>query len=297
MGNKLRFFSDDPHCWEAWDIDYYYKDMELKSFVSCSHEKLSNDVIKFEYKSDNSKIVQYAFLSPESYGIYFINEVDWNEERVLLRVEFPAKELDFATCAIAYGTIQRKTIVQNEEDFARFEFPSQGFVDISDSKDGAALLSDVKYGFSVQDHKLSLSLLRSPIDPDPFADLGHHKFLYCFAPHQTSFEKSSIKEISETLKDINIAILSDTPLSNPIPVEIKGEGICITAIKQTEEGANIVIRCHENFGKSTIAHLCCNSSMKFKEATLDEKILNQKEYTSGDEILFGPFEIKTFISV
>ena len=46
-----------------------------------------------------------------------------------------------------------------------------------------ALLTDSKYGYSLRGNVIGLSLLRSPIYPDPFADEGEHEFIYALYPH------------------------------------------------------------------------------------------------------------------
>jgi len=297
FGNDLKLYKDQPHCWEAWDIDYYYPEMEIGGFDSVSHEKITQSIIKFEYKSRNSSLIQYAYISPDGYELYFINTVDWNEERVLLRVEFPTRDLDYGTSAIAFGNVKRKTHIQNEEDFAKFEFPAQGYVDVSDEQGGAAVISDVKYGFSLYGQKIGLSLLRSPIDPDPYADLGAHKFIYCYAPHLGDFANSSVKEISEGLKSVNVTVVSGEQIVERIPAFIEGDGISFSSIKQKIDGDGIALRCYEYLGKNSKAKLICDETLGFKLASLDEREVDSRIYYNGDMLEFGAFEIKTLISV
>ena len=64
-----------------------------------------------------------------------------------------------------------------------FEAAAHRFVDLSEPGFGLALLNDGKYGHSVRDNVLGLSLVRSPVYPDPLADEGEQSFTYALMPH------------------------------------------------------------------------------------------------------------------
>jgi len=55
-------------------------------------------------------------------------------------------------------------------------------VNLSDQHYGVALLNDCKYGHKVYKNVIDLNLLRSPTEPDPIADQGHHEFTYSLLP-------------------------------------------------------------------------------------------------------------------
>ena len=66
---------------------------------------------------------------------------------------------------------------------ARFEVAAHRFADLSEQGYGVALLNDGKYGHHAHGNELGLSLLRSPVYPDPLADEGQHSFTYALFPH------------------------------------------------------------------------------------------------------------------
>ena len=68
-------------------------------------------------------------------------------------------------------------------DTARFEVVAHRFADLSEHGYGVALLNDGKYGHHAFGNELGLSLLRSPVYPDPFADEGRQSFTYALFPH------------------------------------------------------------------------------------------------------------------
>ena len=57
------------------------------------------------------------------------------------------------------------------------------FVDISEPSFGVAVLNDGRYGHSVQDGGVSVSLLRAAKYPDPDADHGRHAVTISLLPH------------------------------------------------------------------------------------------------------------------
>ena len=125
-------------------------------------------------------MVSLTALSPR---LEFTTEVDWHEDHKFLKVEFPLNlHADYATYEIQFGHLRRPTHFNNSWDMARFEVCAHRWADFSEPDYGVALLNDSKYGYSVYDNLMRLSLLRSPKMPDPQADMGQHNFRYAFAP-------------------------------------------------------------------------------------------------------------------
>ncbi|MER3486844.1 MAG: hypothetical protein C4345_13595, partial [Chloroflexota bacterium] len=57
---------------------------------------------------------------------------------------------------------------------------------------GVAVLNDGKYGHGVFRNEMTLSLVRGPIYPDPFADEGHHWFTYSLLPHTGDWVQAGV---------------------------------------------------------------------------------------------------------
>ena len=53
--------------------------------------------------------------------------------------------------------------------------------DLSEADYGVSVLNDCKYGWDIHDNVIRLSLLRSPIAPDPEADQGHQEYTLSLA--------------------------------------------------------------------------------------------------------------------
>lgn len=291
VGNRLCLYSDNPQRWEAWDIDFYYGKSETEELKTVKCEKLSSSAILVVHKSEASVIYQYIYLPKEGSALYFVNEVDWQESRRLLRVYFPHPSLaDEVVCDIPYGLFKRKAHVQNEEDFAKFEFCSRGFTAAFDDEKLVALASDSKYGYSASGGFLGLSLLRAPIDPDPFADLGHHEFTYAYIPALGDLDY--VRAVSDALNSPSLTVLSEQGLEEDLPVII--DGVSLSVIKRSECGNALVFRAVENAGRHSRAVL--HSSYAFFECDLLEENESLEAVAEGSIIEFKPFEIKTFKS-
>ena len=302
IGNVLKLYADEPHVYDAWDIEYYYPEMEC-SPVECISASRSADgpvfsALRFSFRAGNSLIEQDVILPNDSDEIYFRTKVQWHEEKKLLRVSFPCNSMvDFCTSDIPYGEIHRKTHVQNEWDAAAFEFPARLFTDVSNGR-GVALASDCKYGYSVRDGRIGLSLLRSPLDPDPYADQGEHEFTYALIPHETSLPTSHVREIASYLSSSHLAILSENIpdfASAPSGYEVAGDHVHITAYKMAEDGDGAVLRLAETDGCSTAVHIISNRpGYMLSECNLMEERLSDGFADISGPIAFSPYEIKTF---
>ena len=102
--------------------------------------------------------------------------LDWHHEEHLLSMVFPLDvRSDTAMCDIQFGVVGRPTHPSSPWDAAKFEVCAHRFVDVSEPDFGVAVLNDGRYGHSVFDEAIRVSLARAAKYPDPNADRGHHE--------------------------------------------------------------------------------------------------------------------------
>jgi alpha-mannosidase len=53
-------------------------------------------------------------------------------------------------------------------------------------------MNDSKYGYSVRDGNVGLSLLKASKFPNDRADMGKHEFVYSVLPHERPLEESNV---------------------------------------------------------------------------------------------------------
>jgi len=168
---------------DAWDIEY------IKGVIS--------QKVIIKKKILNSTISQKIIIYKDDPVIYFETEIDWKEEEKVLKVAFPLKiHTDYATCDIQFGNIKRPAHRNTLYEHAKFEIPAHKWVDLSEGFYGVSILNDSKYGFSVKENVVRITLLRSPVNPDPTADRGKHKFIYGLYPHQNGWKIAEAPKIS-----------------------------------------------------------------------------------------------------
>ncbi len=253
-GNTLVLHDDRPSLWDAWDVEPSI----LETGQAClpatkcqikSHGPLRVEIVFQHSIGHNSTMTQTIRLDAESRKLEFHCEADWQEQHKLLKVRFPTTvRSDLATFEMPFGFAERPTHSNTAADAAQFEVPGHRWADLSEPGYGLALLTDCKYGFSVDRGVLSLSLLRAPTYPDEHCDIGKHQFSYAIVPHLGDWRKGEV--VSE-------AIIFNQPLLWALrPSTDAGRsfftvdgGLVLDTIKPAEEGDGVVLRLYDPYGQ------------------------------------------------
>merc|ERR1712072_837083 len=104
-------------------------------------------------------------------ALVFDNTVERHENHQFLKVYFPLNILsDAASYEVPFGVARRPTHRNTSWDVAKFEVCGHRWADLSEFEFGVSLLNDCKYGHACKGNVMSLSLLRSPVNPDAAAD-------------------------------------------------------------------------------------------------------------------------------
>ncbi|MFP4460990.1 MAG: alpha-mannosidase [Thermotogota bacterium] len=200
-GNQLRLYEDVPMFWDAWDSAYNYNDYEHNLSVSTIKVIESNElrkVIEVSYHISQSRIVQRYIFDQFDKVVRVENDIDWHHRRMMLKADFETTVLSRrASFDLGVGYIYRNTHKNTDWEKARFEVPGHRWVDISERDFGVGILNDCKYGYSTDQGKISLTLLRSPINPSVFSDEGQHTFNYAITAHPQGDNLPTIKSARE----------------------------------------------------------------------------------------------------
>ena len=298
-GNVLSLYEDRPLNWDAWDIDFYYKDSLLETSKVERIEKVRagvvNSSLNISYTIGNSTIKQHISLSNHSKRLDFNTSVDWKEKHKMLRVHFPTTITnEQATFDIQYGHVKRNTHKNTSWDKAKFEVVGHKYADLSNNDYGVALMNDCKYGYSIFDNTIDLNLLRSPNNPDADADIGYHEFVYSFYPHNKDLIRSNVIEESTLLNHSPIVFEGYKNLSTSSTITYKGKGIEITAFKKSEYKNEIIIRTVETLGRNSEGNIYLDGEIT-ETNLLEQKNINKPKRIKEKYFLkLKPFEIKTF---
>lgn len=299
FGNQMILYEDKPMNWDAWDIDIFH--VEKYEIVTANEIDIFEQnpyytTLRFKYQFGASKIVQDMILYENNSRIDFKTEVDWHERQTLLRTRFDVDiRTTFAKFDIQYGNVMRPNNWNTSWDWARFESVGHQWADLSQNNYGVSLLNDSKYGYSIKDKTIQLSLLKGAVYPDPFADEGIHNFTYSLYPHKGGID---ISETIEQAYEINapIRVLKNSCDYEGTLFTIQSDTkIVVDAIKLAESGDGILIRLHESIGSSSKVTIKANFSYeKMIDTNLIEEEINDSVHLQGTkEFIIKPFEIKT----
>lgn len=299
-GNQLWTYVDKPYAWDAWDIDETYardgEEIGQLDALELSETGPIRASVRVTRSWRDSTIVQTYRLWSDSKRIDIETEIDWHERQVLLKTHFPlAIRADHATFETMYGAVTRPTHRNSPWDAARFEGCGHRFGDLSEPGYGAALLNDAKYGYEALGSDMMLSLLRSPLYPDPLADEGHHHFTYSLLPHIGSWTESDVVQQAFALNS-PLIVSAGSPRSSFVQVE--GLPLGIGALKRAEDGNGLILRIYEPHGARG------NSTLRFTRklasvtaVNLLEDALDSAEFPIDANhtvvLEFRPFEVKS----
>jgi len=217
-------------------------------------------------------------------------EVDWREvggpEQVPdLRVRFPlALQAPEAQYEIPFGHIRRNL-------FDGQEVPAQRWVDLSEAGGpGVTLVNRSKYGFSVEDKTLTMTLLRASVDPDPLPDLGTHVIEYGLVPHDDTWTSG---EATQTGASFNLPLVvmssafheGDMPSSHAF-VTVAPVDVQFGALKRGEEGG-ILLRLHNTSGEPVEARIALSSFLTSTDMDVVEVDILERPLPEGRARLEG----------
>lgn len=257
-GNELIAFTDKPKMFDAWNIDADFVKSSTKLDTADSVKLIESGplraVIRVNRTWQSSKFVQDIVLYNAGDEVDIVNDMDWHETHVLLKAAFDlAASGPFATYEIPYGTIQRPTTRNNSWEDAKFEVPSIRWADLGDGQHGFSLLNMSKYGYDAVGHTLRISLLRSPTDPDPNADRGHHHFSYCLYPHAGDWKQAlTVRrgyEYNYNLRAMQVSAHPGVLPARHAFVTLESKNVILTAVKKAEDNNALILRFYEWAGK------------------------------------------------
>ena len=298
--NLFRMYEDKPIYYDNWDIDIFYTekfwDVDQVERMEWTELGPVRAVLAITRKASNSVIDQEIIFYAQSRRIDFVTHVDWKEHQSLLKVHFPvAVHTDEATFDVQFGNLTRKTHQNTSWDVARFESCGQKWMDLSEGNYGVSLLNDCKYGHSVKDSDMALTLIKSGIEPNPVTDQEEHVFTYAIYPHAQGWRAAGT--VAQAYK-LNQPLLVQTGAQagkNYSLASVDRSNVVIETIKQAESGEGIVVRMYESENSLTKAKLTVNRP--FEKAWICN-LLEEKEsegHVEGNviDVTLRPYEVVT----
>jgi alpha-mannosidase len=190
--------------------------------------------------------------------------LDWHEHRKILKFSFP---VDVAsprpTYEAPYGHLVREA--NGDED------PGQRWVDVGGADYGLAIVNDAKYGYSVRGSDLRLSIARGapyahhiPHVVDPASDVlwqdqGLQTFRMLLIPHRGTWDAATVPRVAEEFTApvpvVYQGIHGGTRPQADSFLSVNAPNVIVSAIKQAEDGGDLILRCYETAGRAATASL------------------------------------------
>ena len=304
-GNLMRMYEDKPIYFDDWDIDIYYSekgwDADDVQRMEWTEKGPVRATLEIERKISACSIFQKIHFYADTRRIDFETTLDWHVHQHLLKVYFPTDvHADEATFEIQFGSVKRKTHTNTSWDWARFESCGQKWMDYSEGHYGVSLLNDCKYGHSVKDGVIALTLLKSGIEPNPECDQGEHHFTYSLYPHAGDHRSGTIPE-AYCLNQPAFAVRGGTAGERFSLADTLDSNVMLETIKRAEDGDGWIARVYETDNARTRSSLFWGRPVaSVEECDGLEAPIAPLAFDAlpdgGAEIPFviKPYEIKTF---
>ncbi|KAI9329640.1 galactose mutarotase-like domain-containing protein [Obelidium mucronatum] len=313
LGNVFKIFEDIPIYWDAWDVEVYHLEKGWDAGVGLAVVEEAGPlrvVLNVKHPlSSTSTLEQRIIITAADAKIEFETKVDWHENRVILKVEFPFNiNSDYATYETQFGYIQRPTHYNTSWDLARFEVCGHRYADLSEYGFGVALFNDCKYGYSTKGGVMRMSLLRSPKGPDDTTDMEVHIFRYALYPHKGTFLESDVVEKAYQYNErpiVHPTLVNPSALISSEFFTVSHRNFVLDTVKVAEDPrvsgkdgqVDVVLRFYEAYGGRGVAKV--DTLFNIKEArfcNILEDLEDNVAIEDGGKSLvvpFGPFKVVT----
>lgn len=316
QGNQLQLFEDIPDYWDAWNIQYtgrswmldradrieIQKKGPVMASIKVGKNYLGLSKVRREPTTEfpSSFFTQEIILYADIPRIDIAMTADWWEDHVLLKVAFPLDvQNTMATYEIPYAFIRRPTTRITDWAKARHEVPAIRWADLSDSNYGVSLLNESKYGHDIKDSTMRLTLLRSPLSPDPLADRGKHNFSYALYPHPGDWRTADTVLRGYEFNVPLLAAFSEEH-GGILPPSLSfysasPSNIILASVKKAEDRGSLILRLYEAEGRETegIVEFFRVPEKIYVLNLMEERLLPLSAEGKRITLHFGPSEIKT----
>jgi alpha-mannosidase len=296
--NQLWLFTDIPRQFDAWDLDVSYTEEGIELLPDSQAELVEQGPLRAAVRvrrgHDHIEIVQDYRLTAGSRLVEICTKVRWRGRRRLLRALFPLEIRTHEVWAeTAFGAVARPNHRNTPWDQARFEMPAHRWIDLSEPRYGVSLVNNGKYGHSAQGNTLGISLLRSPIYPDPYADEGDHEFVYALYPHLGDWRNGTVQAAEDLHYPLRVTAASDAATRSSF-LRVDDQSLRLACLKKAEDSEDVILRLYEAYGNR--GQTIIETALPLRKATLvnileepvDELMINDEHRIT---VSFTPFQV------
>jgi len=308
---SLVTYADQPHGFDAWELD-------LQTLATAAplatpakieitqHSETSAEVAFTRSCGKGSTITARYRLDAWSPVLDVTFDIDWHEEKTLLKAHFPtAYSGRTARFAAPFGSVLRSQQRGLPTDEAKFEAGASRWAIVSDDgeNDGLGVVTESKYGFGCRDGDLSLSLLRSPTvsgeggtpskirrggKRDTYSDQGRQRVRIALCRHGNDVPPMFLAPaLADSLYTPCIPYRGAPCNAGLLAIE-SGSSLVPCWAKPAADGKGWILRFHETLGQRGTAKLELRKGLTATATNIGETLKKGKRMESFD---YKPYQV------
>ena len=246
---------DETAC-DTWAHDKTYLGEKTGEFTATKFELTEQGLVRASIRvtsqCESSTIQRTYTVTAGSDQVQVFAKVDFHEKHKTLKFTFPM-ESETVTAQIPFGTVTRQGYTGEE--------PCQKWF----ASGNLCVANDCKYGYDTCDGQMRLTVLRSAIYADHFAqrdehnvhmEQGIHEFTYSLYPHSSNSENErKAAQLNFGLRRVLGSFHTGYLPEKMGCIESGNENVIISAVKQKEDGEGTVLRMYEINGEDSYASI------------------------------------------
>lgn len=297
--NTFLMAEDVSAAWDNWDVDADLEDKLAPAGCLVSRDVVSAGPVEVRIRSvyqmtEKTTIMQDVVFSASTPIVTFDTVINWQDSHRFLKTAFDTSLFcDGVRNEIQFGFIRRSNHRSSAAEKARFETCNHKYSDLSEMGYGLAVLNDCKYGLSVREGSMRLSLHKGGERPDSQGDKGRHTCRYAILPHDGGFSAEAVVRPAYAFNYLPITKAGDCALPKLASIDLPN--VIIETVKPCEDADNAyILRLYEATGAYSKATLSLGHEVRAIGITdMLEEVREVLPAAREAVLTFKPFEIKT----
>ncbi len=283
----LERFREAPNGMSAWEIGPDLDRHAVKGTRWTMAEVGSvRMVLRGETALGPSKVTATVRVYPDRSRIDWLLDVDWREfgtpydgvPGLSLKFALPALHQAAAWFGQSAGSIERPVPSR--------DVPAQGWTAVVGDEGCAVVYHPTRYGVSVSEEAIEVTLLRASYHPDPYAEVGHHQIPLSFEWYDENAPDRWTRTAIERLSPLMGLVGSEQ--AGPLPTRagtlaLTSQAGVVTAVKPSETAGGIVVRMRHDEKLTTPLVLAVGERVTgaARLSVLEAPTSDSVEWTSG----------------